>query len=386
MGCFNKTAFYSHLPITYQDEIVVFVLAEQKCKTDSCPVYIEGNGIVPIAPPFFGKYNDYGGIEDIIDDVNHVHFTNKFGMNIHDFIDIMHDLSGITISDLKKGIEDFNNGTKRTNNYHHETLEDYEKLLSLYDNIFPKYVPDRENVSLIITMEHKSIYDKMVELGKSDYSNGWFGTYITIEEAFEKTKSILDIIKKSGQGKYKTNPLQYDRMSYIGLLYDLNIDKEFDNYDNFGCKIGFGYNIYANMLYDGFNDDIEKYREIFIDYAYFLYTLRLTCTNFNVSPYHSQDVAKQVLIPLYDKMLSILDESEFQDTNIKYIIGREIDGDIEYMDVPMNRITFSKNINNLTKRFNTTDEVYDFLDEHEDMDDCYAYRLSETVKIAPIDI
>lgn len=311
MGCFNKTAFYSHLPITYQDEIVVFVLAEQKYRTDSCPVYIEGNGIVPIAPPFFGKYNDYGGIEDIVDDVNHIYFTNKFGMNIHEFIDIMHDLSGITISDLKKDIEGFINNTKETNRYHHETLEDYKKLLALYDRIFPNnpiYNSNRENVSLIITMEHKSIYDKMVELGKLNYNNGWFRKCVTVEEAFDNTKSLLDIIKKSGQVKYNINPFQYDSMSYIDLFYDLNATKAFDNYSNFGCKIGFNYNSYANMLYDDFNDDIEKYREIFIDYAYFLHTLRLTCTNFNVSPYHSQDVAIDVLIPLYKKMGAVLEK------------------------------------------------------------------------------
>ena len=28
MGCFNKTGFFSHLPITYGDEIALFVCAD----------------------------------------------------------------------------------------------------------------------------------------------------------------------------------------------------------------------------------------------------------------------------------------------------------------------------------------------------------------------
>ena len=31
MGDFNKTGFFSHLPITYGDEIVMFVCANTKC-------------------------------------------------------------------------------------------------------------------------------------------------------------------------------------------------------------------------------------------------------------------------------------------------------------------------------------------------------------------
>ena len=56
MGCFNKTAFYSHLPITASDEIVMFVCANSissRTRRDSTPISVVGTGLAPIAPPFF---------------------------------------------------------------------------------------------------------------------------------------------------------------------------------------------------------------------------------------------------------------------------------------------------------------------------------------------
>ena len=72
MGCFNKTGFFSHLPITCGDEIVLFVCADtytSKNRKDDTPIGITSSGLVPVAMPFFGKYNDYGGIEDVVDDL-----------------------------------------------------------------------------------------------------------------------------------------------------------------------------------------------------------------------------------------------------------------------------------------------------------------------------
>lgn len=55
MGCFNKTGFFSHLPITYGDEIVMFVCADsysRSCTRDNTPISIVGTGMTPIAPHF----------------------------------------------------------------------------------------------------------------------------------------------------------------------------------------------------------------------------------------------------------------------------------------------------------------------------------------------
>lgn len=48
MGCFNKTGFFSHLPITYGDEIVMFVCADsysRSCTRDNTPISVVGTGM-----------------------------------------------------------------------------------------------------------------------------------------------------------------------------------------------------------------------------------------------------------------------------------------------------------------------------------------------------
>ena len=139
MGCFNKTGFFSHLPITCGDEIVLFVCADtytSKHRKDDTPIGITSSGLVPVAMPFFGKYNDYGGIENVVDDANHQYFREKVGMGIDAFCDIMADQSGLSIESMTKAIEDIKNGNDDENKYHHETVEDYEKGINMLKTVF----------------------------------------------------------------------------------------------------------------------------------------------------------------------------------------------------------------------------------------------------------
>ena len=110
MGCFNRTGFYSHLPITYGDDIVMFMCADTSKVyngKDSCPISVIGTGYVPIALPFFGKYNDYGGIEDVVDDANHQYFAKTVGIPFEKFCNLMHDMDGVTIASLRESIKYF---------------------------------------------------------------------------------------------------------------------------------------------------------------------------------------------------------------------------------------------------------------------------------------
>ena len=89
---------------------------------------------MPIAPPFFGTYNDYGGIEHVVEDANYKLFKDKFGMSLEEFCNL--ECSCITIGKAKQFIEDIKSGKKKTNEWHHETIEDYERLLALLRKIF----------------------------------------------------------------------------------------------------------------------------------------------------------------------------------------------------------------------------------------------------------
>ena len=57
----------------------MFVCADsysRSCARDDTPISIVGTGMTPIAPPFFGEYDDYGAIEDSI----YVYLYKKLGI------------------------------------------------------------------------------------------------------------------------------------------------------------------------------------------------------------------------------------------------------------------------------------------------------------------
>lgn len=330
MGCFNKTSFYSHLPITYDDDIVMFVFSNQFSisQVGCTPINPNGKGYTPICTPFFGKYDDYGSIKDVVDDANHQLFTKKIGMTLEKFCEIMHDLGGITIKELKDGIEDLKASDDNKNEYHHTTVEDYEALLKIYETVFKSSFPiykefgDDEvskkyaekiyqyelkrydNLSLSVAMEHKSIYDKMIETAKETYFEGWYGKKVTVEDAFNNTVEALkgnenDILKSFFSS---INPLKYGTLGahekmedFIGIKACIGDTVYFDNAD---------YCLYDNLAIDEF----INIKENIINYLYFLRAFKETCTTFDVSPYHSQTVSYDVLIPIYEKMLNILTE------------------------------------------------------------------------------
>lgn len=343
MGCFNKTGFFSHLPITYGDEIVLFVCADTlngNTKRESTPIDCTSSGLVPVAMPFFGKYNDYGSIEDVVDDANHQYFTKKAGMTIDEFCDIMHDLGGQSIASMTEAIEDIKNGDKDENKYHHGTIEDLEKGIKLLKIIFGFEVEKLEfplrsekekehadelnsfaermyehelftynNTSIAVIMDHKSVYDKMVEVGKKDYMKDWFWyTPVKPEEAFDFT---VKFIKENDEELADVNPLQFG----VGALHKVDLPDNGENarknmYLIFGshCLLHDTVHVddFDHCFYNGIGTKIEPMKELACNYVYFLSAFRSTCTAFNFSLYHSQDVSYEKLIPVFEEILETL--------------------------------------------------------------------------------
>jgi hypothetical protein len=336
MGCFNKTGFFSHLPITYGDEIVLFVCADTdtgKNRKDDTPIRITSSGLVPVAMPFFGKFNDYGGIEDVVDDANHQYFKEKVGMGIDVFCDIMADQSGLSIESMTKAIESIKNGNDDENEYHYETVEDYEKGINMLKTIFgfePKKMTTRNsnndvqvflermyqddlykfnNASLVCIMEHKSVYDKMVEVGKNTYSEDWvWYRPVKPEEAFDFT---VNFIKENNEELADVNPLQFG----VGALHKVDLpdngkDARKNMYLIFGSHCILYDTVYVDdfdhCLYNGIGASIEPMKELACNYVYFLSAFKSTCTTFNLSPYHHQSVAYDMLIPIFEEILDTL--------------------------------------------------------------------------------
>ena len=155
--------FHSNLPIKVNDDIVYFICASHG-KLDGRIVLEPNDVIEPICLPIFGKYNEYGSIEDIVCDMNVQAIENTFNMSIYDIVRIIENNSFVTMNNIKN--------------------EDYKFILTkLLDS---QYFRDKENISLCVTMEHKSVYDTMTTLFNSNY---------TIELS-EKLNDTLEFIKE----------------------------------------------------------------------------------------------------------------------------------------------------------------------------------------------
>ena len=281
-------------------------------------------------------------------------------MRLEEFCNIMDDLASITIEDLIKGSEEYRKEEKYVNKYHHETLEDFERLLAIYENVFGKKpeiekIARREgltkeaeeqiakveqqmyeydlkkymNSSIMVTMEHRSVYDKMVELGRQHYFDYWIDIgdekKVTPEEAFDNSVEVIKKLTELSE-EYKGSNIFTFGINGIGItnliksnisnkdlaeeLFEiaLNVDKGMRNF--FGIKACLHDSVYTSfedyVLYNNLKGDLSKYKKIACDYAYFLQSFQRTCATFDVSPYHSQTVDYERLIPIYEEFLNTL--------------------------------------------------------------------------------
>lgn len=78
MGCWNETCMVSNMPILSGDEVVMIIMQSNQ---------IDSNGVYPISywnicSVLFGKYNDYGGIEDVKKDNSYAFSKNWLSENL----------------------------------------------------------------------------------------------------------------------------------------------------------------------------------------------------------------------------------------------------------------------------------------------------------------
>ena len=362
MGCYNRTGFFSHLPITAGEDIVMFLCADvsrafNNNRKDSCPISIVGGGITPLAAPFFGKYDDYGGIEDVVEDANYTYFKKRYGLTLEDLCNLVHDHDGMTISDLEEII----NIKKNPKDEDHDSygLEDDEMALEILKklinfeieepkirsteiggdiaediNRMEKYFYERKlriknNSSIVLLLEHRSVYDKMVEVGKEHYFDYWYSgeEKITPEQAFDNTVKLCKFIQDN-DNKHDfdgLNPLVFgieipikirrflrnidvhdgDKLIDLEALVDMRERKLFASkaciHDSFTSE-EIDHIIYNGML----ADEIEPLKEIACNYIYFLNTFKRSNNIFAVSPYHSQTVSYKQMLPVFEEFVNIL--------------------------------------------------------------------------------
>jgi hypothetical protein len=256
-------------------------------------------------------------------------------MTIEEFDDLINDMCGYTIKDFRDGIKKYEDDPDSENHCHHETKEDFEKMLALYEKLFKakqfeydkflkgldeesankvkksldevqSYVNGKiDNTAIVTIMEHKSVYDKMVETGRKEYFSGWIAKdSISIEEMFDNTLKLYRKLKEDDEN-IKFNPFTADAHAaysfkdaygkFFGMAACLHDTLRTDDVD------------YA--LYKDFDRDFEEFKDIFVDYAYFFFTMHSMCITFETSPYHSQTVSYNILIPVFEGILDTLKKS-----------------------------------------------------------------------------
>lgn len=151
MGCFNTRGFLSHTTIRRGDEIVAFV-----CKFgNNCGryFYYPLEAYIPIMLPVYGRYNDYGSIDNIVEDDNYKWIKKHIG----DMKDIVE--CGINCMD-KYGGGNIRAAIDSDNPYHPK-----EKSRYILDNLLKYGMKDTDGIAILY--EHKEIYESWAYSYKS---------------------------------------------------------------------------------------------------------------------------------------------------------------------------------------------------------------------------
>lgn len=197
MGCYNGTCNVSHLPIFHGEEIVVIPLL----KTSRGGVYNTCNAtdnFLPLGLPIFGKYNDYGGIEETHTDVmNEVMLLNREYFYETDeglmLLDNEYDNFDDFVSEVICG-----NGiiyTKHANSFYHEDAfmeinyfmvhkELYEKMIAEIGNRIP-YSKEDTYRNLLIHKFNERLNEEKEEIKNID----------TLKTDIESVNNKIEFIK-----------------------------------------------------------------------------------------------------------------------------------------------------------------------------------------------
>ena len=277
MGCFNKIGFHSKLPIQRGDEIAYFICISNGRLDDITPCYFN-DFIEPIYLPIFGTYNDYGSIENIEVDNSVEALEKSLGVSIEEIIETIED----------NAFEPFNE----------EEDNLYQTILKRMLESSPKYLRSYKELSICVTMEHKSVYDTMCKLFKHyEEPQEWeflqikFPTYL--DDAINNMYSKKDL-------KIPTENLNSEQRKLAeeinSLLYnDKNIFRAHSingEINKFAENTIFHHFHYNMMLVNIVDLNYTLLRDTIYDFTHFNIALSNLNGRYDVATYGSQSIAE----------------------------------------------------------------------------------------------
>ena len=301
MGSFNKVGFHSHLPICVGDDIVYFICATYGKIYDNTPID-PTSFIEPISLPIFGKYNDYGSIDEIVQNHYTETIEKSLNMDIGKLIEVIEDCSFLTLNNLSE--------IKQKDKLN-ANMQIYEKLLNgMYEKLCYFTKQKCEDISLCVTMEHKSVYDTICNLHKHLVTNYEYEFQkIDFPSIFEE---ILTIINENGLTNinvFSTNNSifareaferfmkQVDKVNGISEIVSAVSKSEedgkihpFDISNDFATRTIYQNYSFDMMFINLLNLNYNLVKDLILDFTFFNRTLNILGGRYSVSQYGCQDL------------------------------------------------------------------------------------------------
>lgn len=210
MGCWNETCFLSNLPIVDSDEVKVFILMESKeIKSKPC---CHTDNYVPICLPFDAKYNEYGGVKEVVVSEHTEYLINNLAI-------INSDGTKYIYKSMEQFIEDIIRGTiKMRHAFDERTLTVAYAHKRIYNQItvYSKItVPQNANKNLqsCLIEKYDDIKKYIVDLYKLENSRD------TMDMYYHQQKR--DFIKDNLYGTGYTNSIYFPCWTLLSSVHIL---------------------------------------------------------------------------------------------------------------------------------------------------------------------
>ena len=339
MGCFNLQGFYSNLPITCGAKTVALLCVESKKSDYEAPIYATDYMEV-IALPIFGEYNDYGTIENIVPSETTRLIEEKSGMKIENFIEnLASECNGKTYDELLAATEEenhyhytkpgilkfFNEVLNRRKSKMNEFIDKMwgEDLTEEMRHTLEKMKEFDDNrlkgVSLCVIFELQDVYDAMIEIAKEKKHGYFWNTYDDLSVIWDKYYNFFNVIKEKYGVNINLISKESDDVGYHHKLLKhyqeieelqkkYNVEENYRNYTPYHFVKCGGFETYINILYEGYEGDMNIFKEDYLNYSLFYAMFIRMHGVFNFSPYGSQQYPYLSAIKLLKKEIKYLEE------------------------------------------------------------------------------
>lgn len=194
MGCYNSTGFVSGLNIRYNDPIVAIPCIIENDGKYSSNNYYTTSQLRPISLPLFGKYDDYGSIEDIEDTPS----AKAWKMSVCDYIMACMRIFERSSAYNTELSETLVNKCKFKDDVYNEVKSGLLRMLSPTDKI-------------CLILEHRAVYDKLSHT-KDDIKKRFFA------DAVSFNKLLLAEGCANSPTNFINSPFEYREL--IRVLYE----------------------------------------------------------------------------------------------------------------------------------------------------------------------